>query len=109
MNISCCGSLPRTSEEDWNGVAPPASGKCPLLDMIVRALLKARSQPRLAFNLPTMALSDLGLTEDAAAYILRSYLHAFILEILAYGIYTAVYCVTLYLTCMFSTCVQFFP
>ena len=44
-----------------------------------------------------MALSDFGMTKSDAEYILGSLLHSTILEILAYGIYTSVYCVAMYL------------
>ena len=46
-----------------------------------------------------MALSDFGLTENDAQYLLGSVLHAIIVQILVYGMYTVVYCVALYLTC----------
>lgn len=45
-----------------------------------------------------MALSDFNMTENEAEYLLGSLLHCYILEILAYGIYTVMYFVALYLT-----------
>lgn len=49
-----------------------------------------------------MSLSDFGMTVDDAKYILGSELHSDILEVLAYGMYTVIYCVALYLICMVS-------
>lgn len=49
-----------------------------------------------------MSLSDIGVTEQDAQYILGTFLHSWILQIFAYGIYTVVYCVALCLTCKLS-------
>ena len=53
-----------------------------------------------------MALSDLGMTENDAQYILGSLLHSFILEIMVYGMYTAMSCIAMYLICTFSASPQ---
>ena len=45
-----------------------------------------------------MALSDYDMTESDAEYILSSLLHSHILEILAFGMYTVVYCLAVYFT-----------
>ena len=49
--------------------------------------------------------SEFGLTENEIIYELASILHSGILDILAYGIYTAIFFVALYLTreCLIST------
>lgn len=49
-----------------------------------------------------MALSDFHMTEKDAETVLSCYLHSKILEIFAYGIYTVIYCVAVYLTCKFA-------
>lgn len=43
--------------------------------------------------------SNFGLTETEIVYELGHILHSNILDILAYGIYTAIFFVALYLTC----------
>lgn len=45
---------------------------------------------------------NLGLTDTEVVYELSSQFHSLILEIMGYGIYTTVYFVALYLTCMSS-------
>ena len=47
--------------------------------------------------------SQFGLTEEEVVYELSTGLHAKILEILGYGIYTSVYFVALYMTCTSSS------
>lgn len=51
--------------------------------------------------------SELGLTENEIIYQLASILHSGILDILAYGIYTAIFFVALYLTREFLLSIPF--
>ena len=43
--------------------------------------------------------SDLGFTSEQIVYELAVYLHCYVLDILAHGIYTTIYLIGLYATC----------